>query len=270
MNNYLRLLQKVRKEGVEKQDRTGVGALSLFGEKLKFDLKKGFPLVTTKEVHFKSILHELLWFISGNTNITYLQENGVRIWNEWAEEGELGPVYGHQWRNWNSKGLDQLKAATDTLKVDPDSRRNIVTAWNPEVLSIEGISAQQNVKKGKQALPPCHLLFQFYSGFNVETGKRELSLQMYQRSADLFLGVPFNIASYSLLLMMVAQVTDHDLGTFHHVMGDAHIYVNHLSQVDIQLSREPYKLPTVKINKEIREIDEFEYDDFELDRKSVV
>lgn len=249
MIQYLDLLRKVREEGVRKEDRTGTGTLSLFGLQARYDLSKGFPLVTTKKVHLKSIIHELLWFLMGSTNVRYLQENGVRIWNEWADEnGELGPVYGSQWRSWptpDGEKIDQISQLLDMIRTNPDSRRLIVSAWN--VAEID-----------KMALPPCHTLFQFY----VAEGK--LSCQLYQRSADLFLGVPFNIASYALLTMMIAQVTGLEPGDFVHTFGDVHIYLNHLEQVDLQLSREPYPLPTLRLNPEVRSLFDFRYEDFEL------
>ena len=249
MKQYLDLIDRVLSEGVRKEDRTGTGTISVFGHQMRFDLSEGFPLLTTKKLHLKSIIHELLWFIQGDTNVKYLQDNGVRIWNEWADaDGELGPVYGHQWRHWDDyQGghIDQLMQAIETIKHNPDSRRIIVSAWN--VAQIE-----------KMALPPCHSFFQFY----VADGK--LSLQLYQRSADIFLGVPFNIASYALLLIMVAQVTGLKPGTFVHTLGDAHIYTNHLEQVRLQLSREPYPLPKMLINPEVKDILDFRYEDFTL------
>ena len=249
MKQYLELMRHVRDHGVVKEDRTGTGTRSVFGYQMRFDLSQGFPLVTTKKCHLKSIIHELLWFLSGETNIQYLQENGVRIWNEWADEhGELGPVYGSQWRSWpaaNGESVDQISQVVDQIKNSPDSRRIIVSAWN--VGEIENM-----------ALPPCHAFFQFY----VADGK--LSCQLYQRSADIFLGVPFNIASYALLTMMVAQVCDLELGDFVHTLGDAHIYSNHLEQADLQLSREPFPLPKMKINPEVKSIFDFKFEDFEL------
>lgn len=249
MKQYLGLLEHVLKYGVEKKDRTGTGTISVFGYQMRFNLEEGFPLLTTKKLHVKSIIHELLWFISGSTNIRYLTENGVRIWNEWADEnGELGPVYGHQWRSWQSADgskRDQLANVINSIKTSPDSRRHIVSAWN--VSEID-----------KMALPPCHVLFQFY----VANGK--LSCQLYQRSCDIFLGVPFNIASYALLTMMVAQVTDLKPGEFIHTLGDAHIYLNHIEQVKLQLTREPYKLPVMKINPQVKDIDSFRFEDFVL------
>jgi len=249
MEQYLQLMRHVRDNGVKKEDRTGTGTVSVFGYQMRFDLSQGFPVVTTKKLHLRSIIHELLWFLKGDTNIRYLKENGVRIWDEWAdEEGNLGPVYGSQWRSWptpNGGHIDQISQVIDQLKNNPDSRRIIVSAWN--VAEVENM-----------ALPPCHAFFQFY----VAEGK--LSCQLYQRSADIFLGVPFNIASYALLTMMVAQVCDLELGEFVHTLGDAHLYSNHLEQTDLQLSREPYPLPTMKINPEVNDIFDFTFDDFEL------
>ena len=249
MKQYLDLMRHVRDHGVLKEDRTGTGTVSVFGYQMRFDLSEGFPLVTTKRCHLKSIIHELLWFLSGDTNIQYLQDNGVRIWNEWADEnGELGPVYGSQWRSWPSASgehIDQMSQVVEQIRNNPDSRRIIVSAWN--VGEIENM-----------ALPPCHAFFQFY----VADGK--LSCQLYQRSADIFLGVPFNIASYALLTMMMAQVCDLEVGDFVHTLGDAHLYSNHLEQTDLQLSREPYPLPKMKINPEVKSIFDFKFEDFEL------
>ena len=260
MKQYLELLEHVLENGIEKTDRTGTGTISVFGPQMRFDLQEGFPLLTTKKLHLKSIIYELLWFLNGDTNIKYLQEHGVRIWNEWADEnGDLGPVYGAQWRNWNGNGIDQVSIAINQIKNNPDSRRIIVTAWNPGVLPQSGKSFAENVAMGNAALPPCHAWFQFY----VADGK--LSLQMYQRSADIFLGVPFNIASYALLLMMVAQVTDLEPGEFVHTFGDAHIYLNHLEQVKLQLTRDPRQLPTMKINPKVKNIFDFHYEDFTLE-----
>ena len=262
MEAYLSLMRTVRDNGVEKSDRTGTGTKSIFGYQMRFDLAKGFPLVTTKKCHLKSIIHELLWFIKGESNIAYLKENKVKIWDAWATpEGELGPVYGVQWRNWpvgNGETVDQLAHLIEDLKNNPDSRRHIISAWNPAVLPDTSISPSENAAQGKQALPPCHTLFQFY----VLNGK--LSCQLYQRSADIFLGVPFNIASYSLFTMMIAQVCDLELGDFVHTFGDAHLYLNHLEQVDQQLSRQPLELPTMSINPKIKSIFDFSIDDFEL------
>ncbi|MDP2087902.1 MAG: thymidylate synthase [Flavobacteriaceae bacterium] len=259
MKQYLDLLQHIKNNGISKVDRTGTGTKSVFGYQMRFDLQDGFPMVTTKKLHLKSIIHELLWFIKGDTNIQYLQENGVKIWDAWADEnGDLGPVYGHQWRNWNSKGIDQLSEVIQVLKTNPDSRRMLISAWNPSVLPDTSVSFAENVANGKAALPPCHAFFQFY----VADGK--LSCQLYQRSADVFLGVPFNIASYALLTMMVAQVTNLQFGEFVHTFGDVHIYNNHLEQIDLQLSREPKKLPAMEINPKISSIFDFTFDDFSL------
>jgi thymidylate synthase len=263
MKEYLKLLRHVRDNGIRKEDRTGTGTLSVFGYQMRFDLQQGFPLVTTKKCHLRSIIHELLWFLQGETNIAYLKDNGVSIWDEWAtEEGELGPVYGHQWRSWpNSNGttIDQITDVIHQIKTNPDSRRLIVSAWNPSVLPDASMSPVENAAAGKQALPPCHTLFQFY----VLEGK--LSCQLYQRSGDIFLGVPFNIASYALLTMMVAQVCDLEVGDFVHTLGDAHLYLNHLEQADLQLSRTPFPRPTMRVNTEIKDIFAFSYDDFTLD-----
>ncbi len=249
MKQYLNLLQTILDNGINKTDRTGTGTLSIFGHQMRFDLEEGFPLVTTKKLHLRSIIHELLWFLAGDTNVRYLQEHGVRIWNEWANEnGDLGPIYGYQWRSWPSpdgKPTDQISNVIEGIKTDPDSRRHIVSAWNVGELE-------------KMNLPPCHILFQFY----VANGK--LSCQLYQRSADAFLGVPFNIASYSLLTMMVAQVTGLKPGEFVHTFGDAHIYSNHIRQVKLQLKRKPYPLPTMQINPEIKNISGFSFEDFQL------
>jgi thymidylate synthase len=259
MKQYLDLLQHIDALGVEKTDRTGTGTKSIFGYQMRFNLAEGFPLVTTKKIHLKSLVHELLWFLKGSTNIEYLQENGVRIWNEWADEnGNLGPVYGHQWRNWNSEGIDQIQGVIDTLKSNPDSRRMLVSAWNPSVLPDTSVSFSENVSNNKAALPPCHAFFQFYVADN------KLSCQLYQRSADVFLGVPFNIGSYALLTMMVAQVCGFEAGDFVHTFGDVHIYSNHQEQIKEQLSRPPKPLPTMKLNPEIKNIFDFTYEDFEL------
>jgi len=250
MRQYLDLLEKVLREGVEKRDRTGTGTRSIFGHQIRFDLAQGFPLVTTKKVHLKSIIYELLWFLRGETNVHWLQEHGVTIWDEWADaNGELGPVYGYQWRSWPSQGdgtIDQISHLIRDIKNNPDSRRLIVTAWNPADVP-------------KMALPPCHCLFQFY----VAEGK--LSCQLYQRSADIFLGVPFNIASYALLTMMVAQVTGLEPGEFVHSFGDAHLYLNHIEQAELQLSRAPYPLPVMKLNPAVTDIFGFHYEDFTLE-----
>lgn len=259
MKQYLDLLNLVLEKGVEKADRTGTGTKSIFGPQLRFNLEEGFPLLTTKKLHLKSIIHELLWFLTGDTNIKYLKENGVRIWNDWADDnGDLGPVYGAQWRNWNNEGIDQIQNIIDQINSNPDSRRLIVAAWNPSVLPDTKISFAQNVSNGKAALPPCHAWFQFY----VADGK--LSCQLYQRSADIFLGVPFNIASYALLTMMVAQVTSLKAGDFVHTFGDAHIYLNHVEQVKLQLSREPKRLPFMEINPLVDDIFSFKFDDFNI------
>ncbi len=249
MQQYLDLCRRVLDEGTKKTDRTGTGTISVFGHQMRFNLEEGFPCLTTKKLHLKSIIHELLWFLQGSTNVKYLQDNGVRIWNEWADEnGELGPVYGHQWRSWpdyNGGTIDQIAQLVDQIRNTPDSRRLLVSAWNV---------AEVN----QMALPPCHTLFQFY----VADGR--LSLQLYQRSADIFLGVPFNIASYALLLQMMAQVTGLRAGDFVHTFGDAHIYLNHLEQVELQLTREPRKLPKMIINPDVKDIFSFKYEDFTL------
>lgn len=262
MKQYLDLMRHVKENGVQKGDRTGTGTVSVFGYQMRFDLSQGFPLVTTKKCHLKSIIHELLWFLKGETSTHYLTDNGVKIWNEWADDtGDLGPVYGYQWRNWptpNGRHIDQIKEVIQLLQDKPNSRRIIVSAWNVADLPDESVSPQDNVKQGRMALAPCHAFFQFY----VADGK--LSCQLYQRSADIFLGVPFNIASYALLTMMVAQVVGLEPGDFVHTLGDAHLYNNHLNQVDEQLLRTPYALPTIKLNPEIRDIFNFSYEDFEL------
>ena len=259
MKQYLDLLKHINENGAEKTDRTGTGTKSVFGYQMRFDLSEGFPLVTTKKIHLKSLIHELLWFLKGSTNIDYLQKNGVRIWNEWADtNGNLGPIYGHQWRNWNSEGIDQIQGVIDTLKSNPDSRRMLISAWNPSVLPDTKISFSENVNNKKAALPPCHAFFQFYVSNN------KLSCQLYQRSADVFLGVPFNIGSYSLLTMMIAQVCEYEPGDFVHTFGDVHIYSNHKEQIKEQLSRSPKTLPTMNINPNVKNIFDFTYDDFEL------
>ncbi len=259
MQQYLDLLRHVLDKGVRKDDRTGTGTISVFGYQMRFDLSEGFPVMTTKKLHLRSIIHELLWFLKGETNIKYLQENNVTIWNEWADEnGDLGPIYGAQWRNWNQDGIDQISEVIKLIKTNPDSRRMMVAAWNPSVLPLSGKTFAENVASGRAALPPCHAFFQFYAA----NGK--LSCQMYQRSCDIFLGVPFNIASYALLTMMVAQVTGLQPGDFVHTLGDAHIYLNHIDQCKLQLSRKPYPLPTMKINPEVKDIFGFNFDDFEL------
>lgn len=249
MQQYLDLLKTIRENGAYKSDRTGTGTYSIFGHQMRFDLSKGFPVLTTKKLHLKSIIHELLWFLAGDTNIKYLQENGVRIWDAWADEkGDLGPVYGYQWRSWpapNGEKIDQIQNLVNQIKNNPDSRRHIVTAWNPAEVD-------------NMALPPCHCLFQFY----IADGK--LSCQLYQRSADVFLGVPFNIASYALLTLMMAQVCDLEPGDFVHSFGDAHLYANHLEQADLQLSRTPGELPTIRLNPDIKDLFDFKFEDFTL------
>jgi len=260
MKQYHELLNHVLSHGTLKSDRTGTGTLSVFGYQMRFDLAEGFPLVTTKKIHVKSVIHELLWFLKGDTNVRYLQENGVRIWNEWADEnGDLGPVYGQQWRNWNGDSIDQITQLLHTLNTNPDSRRMLVAAWNPSVLPDTGISFSENVARGKAALPPCHAFFQFY----VADGK--LSCQLYQRSADIFLGVPFNIASYALFTLMIAQVCGLEPGEFIHTFGDAHIYNNHLEQIHLQLSRDLRPLPTMTLNPEVTDLFAFRYEDFTLE-----
>jgi thymidylate synthase len=261
MKQYLDLLQHIIDNGFQKGDRTGTGTKSVFGYQMRFNLEDGFPLLTTKKVHLRSIIHELLWLINGDTNIKYLHDNKVSIWDEWADEnGDLGPIYGAQWRNWNNEGIDQIADLIDSIKNNPNSRRHIVTAWNPSVLPDEkSKDFAQNVADGKAALPPCHAFFQFYVADN------KLSCQLYQRSADVFLGVPFNIASYSLLTMMIAQVCGLGLGDFVHTFGDVHIYNNHIEQVKLQLSREPRQLPTMKLNPEVKSIFDFKYEDFKLE-----
>ena len=262
MKTYLDLLQTILDKGTKKSDRTGTGTISRFGHQLRFDLAQGFPAVTTKKLHFKSIIHELLWFLAGDTNIRYLNENGVRIWDGWAtEDGELGPVYGAQWRNWvaaDGRRIDQIKQLLEDLRQKPDSRRHIVSAWNPALLPDESRSPKDNAAAGLQALPPCHTMFQFH----VADGR--LSCQLYQRSADVFLGVPFNIASYALLTMMIAQVVGLEPGDFVHTFGDVHIYLNHLDQVNTQLAREPFPLPEMHINPDVKDLFAFRYEDFEL------
>lgn len=260
MKQYHDLVKHVLENGVQKGDRTGTGTKSVFGYQMRFDLSEGFPLVTTKKLHLKSIIYELLWFLNGETNIGYLNDNGVRIWDEWADEdGNLGPVYGHQWRNWDDKAIDQITELIETLKTNPNSRRMLISAWNPSVLPDTTKSFGENVANGKVALPPCHAFFQFY----VAEGK--LSCQLYQRSADIFLGVPFNIASYALLTMMIAQVCGLKPGDFIHTFGDAHIYNNHMEQLELQLSREPRALPTMKLNPEVKNIFDFKFEDFTLE-----
>lgn len=254
MQQYLELLQKIIDTGVDKNDRTGTGTRSLFGYQMRFNLKDGFPLVTTKKLHLKSIIYELLWFLKGDTNVEYLQKNGVRIWDEWADEnGDLGPVYGKQWRNWkgaNGKTVDQVSELIEQLKTNSDSRRLIISAWNVADLP-------------EMKLMPCHCLFQFYTS-QTEGGRRRLSCQLYQRSADIFLGVPFNIASYALLTMMIAQVCNMEAGEFIHSFGDVHLYKNHFEQAELQLTRKPFSLPQMKINSEVKSIFDFQFEDFQL------
>lgn len=260
MKQYTDLVRHVLENGCQKGDRTGTGTKSVFGYQMRFDLNEGFPMVTTKKLHLKSIIHELLWFLKGDTNIKYLQEHGVKIWDAWADSnGNLGPVYGHQWRNWNSEEIDQIADLIQELKTNPNSRRMLVSAWNPSVLPDTKTSFEENVANNKAALPPCHAFFQFY----VADGK--LSCQLYQRSADIFLGVPFNIASYALLTMMIAQVCDLEPGEFIHTFGDAHIYNNHFEQLELQLSREQRPLPKMILNPAIKNIFDFSYDDFTLE-----
>ena len=262
MKQYLNLMRHVRDHGTQKGDRTGTGTKSVFGYQMRFDLSAGFPLVTTKKVHLKSIIFELLWFLKGGTNTRYLTDHGVSIWNEWAtKDGGLGPVYGVQWRSWtvsNGESIDQISALLEQIRTKPNSRRLIVSAWNVADLPDESISPQDNVMQGKMALAPCHAFFQFY----VADGK--LSCQLYQRSADIFLGVPFNIASYALLTMMVAQVCDLEPGDFVHTFGDAHLYANHMEQAETQLARKPYSLPQMKLNQDVKDIFDFTYEDFKL------
>lgn len=261
MKQYLDLLQHILDNGFQKGDRTGTGTISVFGYQMRFHLEDGFPLLTTKKVHLRSIIHELLWLLNGDTNIKYLHDNKVSIWDEWADSnGDLGPIYGAQWRNWNNEGIDQIMDVVNSIKNNPNSRRHIVTAWNPSVLPDEkSKDFAKNVADGKAALPPCHAFFQFYVADN------KLSCQLYQRSADVFLGVPFNIASYSLLTMMIAQVCGLGLGDFVHTFGDVHIYNNHIEQVKLQLSREPRELPTMRINPDVKNLFDFKYEDFKLE-----
>ena len=270
MKQYHDLVKHVLENGTQKGDRTGTGTKSVFGYQMRFDLSDGFPMVTTKKLHLKSIVHELLWFLKGDTNIGYLKENGVKIWDDWANEnGDLGPVYGHQWRNWNSEDLDQITELIETLKTNPNSRRMLISAWNPSVLPDTNKTFAENIENGKVALPPCHAFFQFYvSPPTPEAGanaKAKLSCQLYQRSADIFLGVPFNIASYALFTMMVAQVCQLDLGEFIHTFGDAHIYNNHIDQLELQLSREPKPLPKMVLNPNVNNIFNFKFEDFTLE-----
>lgn len=268
MKQYHDLVKYVLENGNQKGDRTGTGTKSVFGYQMRFDLSDGFPMITTKKLHLKSIIHELLWFLKGETNIEYLKQNNVKIWDAWADEnGELGPVYGHQWRNWNSEEIDQITELIETLKTNPNSRRMLVSAWNPSVLPDTTKSFAENVAERKAALPPCHAFFQFYvcptDKINGAT-KGKLSCQLYQRSADIFLGVPFNIASYALLTMMIAQVCDLEAGEFIHTFGDAHIYNNHFEQLQLQLSRDCKPLPKMILNPAIKNIFDFTFDDFEL------
>jgi thymidylate synthase len=259
MKQYLDLVNHVLKSGNKKSDRTGTGTKSVFGYQMRFDLSEGFPMVTTKKLHLKSIVYELLWFLKGDTNIKYLNENGVKIWDEWADSnGDLGPVYGFQWRNWNNNGIDQIVDVIEALKSNPNSRRILVTAWNPGVLPNTDKSFEENVANGKAALPPCHAFFQFYVHNN------KLSCQLYQRSADIFLGVPFNIASYALLTEMIAHVCGYESGEFIHTFGDAHIYNNHIDQLNLQSSREIRKLPILKIKRKVSDIFDFKFEDFEI------
>ena len=259
MKQYLDLVKHVLKNGDYKGDRTGTGTKSVFGYQMRFDLNDGFPLVTTKKLHLKSIIHELLWFINGETNIKYLKDNGVKIWDAWADEnGNLGPVYGSQWRNWNNEKIDQISQLIDLIKNNPESRRMLVSAWNPSVLPDTKKSFSENVMNGKAALPPCHAFFQFYVSNN------KLSCQLYQRSADIFLGVPFNIASYALFTHMIAHVCNLDVGDFVHTFGDAHIYSNHTEQIELQLSRKPRKLPILNIKRKVGSIFDFKFEDFEI------
>ena len=262
MRQYLDLLHRVRHHGNRKEDRTGTGTLSVFGHQMRFDLAHGFPLVTTKKIHLKSVIHELLWFLRGDTNIAYLKEYGVSIWDGWADDsGDLGPIYGYQWRSWptpDGRQIDQIGEALDLIRPRPDSRRIIVSAWNPADLPDETVSPQENVGKGRMALAPCHAFFQFY----VCDGR--LSCQLYQRSADIFLGVPFNIASYALLTMMMAQVCRLGVGDLVHTLGDAHLYLNHLEQADLQLSRDPYPLPHMRLNPDVTDLFAFRFEDFDI------
>lgn len=262
MQTYLQFLRHILQHGTRKSDRTGTGTISHFGYQMRFDLADGFPAVTTKKLHLKSIIHELLWFLRGDTNIAYLKENGVRIWDAWAdEEGDLGPIYGAMWRNWPTPDgghIDQLQNLLDDIRRTPDSRRLIISGWNPAVLPDESVSPQENASAGLQALPPCHTLFQFH----VADGR--LSCQLYQRSGDAFLGVPFNIASYALMTMMIAQVCELEPGDFVHTLGDCHIYLNHMDQVHTQLQRQPFPLPTMHINPDVKSLFDFSFDDFEL------
>ena len=259
MKQYIDLMKHVMDNGTAKTDRTGTGTKSVFGYQMRFDLANGFPCVTTKKLHLKSIIHEILWFLKGETNIKYLNENGVKIWDEWADSnGDLGPVYGFQWRNWNNNGIDQIVDVIEALKSNPNSRRMLVTAWNPGVLPNTDKNFEENVANGKAALPPCHAFFQFYVHNN------KLSCQLYQRSADIFLGVPFNIASYALLTEMIAHVCGYESGEFIHTFGDAHIYNNHIDQLNLQSSRKIRELPTLKIKRKVLDIFDFKFEDFEI------
>lgn len=260
MKQYKELVHHILENGFQKSDRTGTGTKSVFGYQMRFNLNEGFPLLTTKKVHLKSIIYELLWFLKGDTNIDYLRKNGVKIWDEWANKnGDLGPVYGKQWRDWNSEGIDQISEIIHTLKTNPDNRRMLVSAWNPSALPDTSVSFAANVANNKAALPPCHAFFQFY------VSEEKLSCQLYQRSADVFLGVPFNIASYALLTMMIAQVCELGYGDFIHTLGDAHIYNNHFEQIQLQLSREIKPLPTMRLNPEIKSVFDFKFEDFSLE-----
>ena len=259
MKQYLDLIKHVIEKGDEKGDRTGTGTKSVFGYQMRFNLQNGFPLVTTKKLHLKSIIYELLWFINGETNIKYLKENGVKIWDAWADKnGDLGPVYGSQWRNWNNEKIDQISNLIELIKNNPNSRRMLVSAWNPSVLPDTNKGFDENIMNGKAALPPCHAFFQFY------VSNKKLSCQLYQRSADIFLGVPFNIASYALFTHMIAHVCKLDVGDFVHTFGDAHIYNNHIDQIQLQLSRSPRKLPKLNIKRIVNSIFDFRFEDFEI------
>mgnify|MGYP000502563353 FL=1 len=259
MKQYLDLIKHVIEKGDEKGDRTGTGTKSVFGYQMRFNLQNGFPLVTTKKLHLKSIIYELLWFINGETNIKYLKENGVKIWDAWADKnGDLGPVYGSQWRNWNNEKIDQISNLIELIKNNPNSRRMLVSAWNPSVLPDTNKGFDENIMNGKAALPPCHAFFQFY------VSNKKLSCQLYQRSADIFLGVPFNIASYALFTHMIAHVCKLDVGDFVHTFGDAHIYNNHIDQIQLQLSRSPRKLPELNIKRIVKSIFDFRFEDFEI------
>jgi len=266
MKQYHDLVKHVLENGTQKGDRTGTGTKSVFGYQMRFDLSEGFPMVTTKKLHLKSIIYELLWFLKGDTNIGYLNENGVKIWDDWADEnGKLGPVYGYQWRNWNGEEIDQITELIETLKTNPNSRRMLISAWNPSVLPDTTKSFSENVADGKVALPPCHAFFQFYVSPPDGNEKGKLSCQLYQRSADIFLGVPFNIASYALFTLMVAQVVGLEPGDFIHTFGDAHIYNNHIEQLELQLSREPKPLPKMILNPDVQNIFDFTFEDFTLE-----